>query len=348
MTEDCSKINFKNYTIEELCDFMVTIGEKSYIGKQIFKWLHNGATSFDEMSNISKPLRKKLSEIGEITLGEIELFQKSKLDDTIKYLIKLKDDTKIEAVYMKYKHGNSICISSQVGCRMGCTFCASGKEGLIRNLTAGEMIEQINLIEKDTTSKISNVVIMGIGEPFDNYDNLVKFIKIINHKDGPNISKRKITVSTCGIIPNIQEFSKDMPQVNLAISLHNPIDEERSKIMPINNKYSINELIKVAKEYTRLTGRRITFEYTLIDGVNDTNDVIYKLCNLLKGGLFHVNLIPLNNIIEEKNKGSSKEKTEEIMTKLEGYGIESTARRELGSDIDAACGQLRLSVKEYK
>ena len=337
-----STIYLKDFTIEELSKFVESLGEKSFKGKQVFKWLQNGATTFSMMTDLSKSLREKLQEIAEISMGEIALVQKSKSDGTRKYLIELRDKVKIEAVFMKYKHGNSICISSQAGCRMGCTFCASGKEGLLRNLSPGEMIEQIHLVERDTGKKISNIVVMGTGEPFDNYDNLLKFIEIVNSPQGLNIGKRKITVSTCGIIPRIKEFSKDMPQVNLAISLHNPINEERSKIMPINNKYDIEELIDVASEYAEETGRRVSFEYALIEGQNDSNEIIYNLCNKLKKGHFHVNLIPLNNIEEGKEKGTSRERAEEIRKKLEGYGIEATLRRELGGDIDAACGQLRL------
>ncbi len=338
-------VYLKNYSQNELCLFMESIGEKPFKGKQVFKWIQEGCDNFDAMSNISKELREKLKTKAKISMGEISLVQKSTNDYTRKYLISLRDDNQIEAVFMKYHHGNSICISSQVGCKMGCTFCASGKEGFLRNLEPGEMIEQIHLVEKETGEKISNIVVMGTGEPFDNYDNLIKFIEISNHREGLNISKRKITVSTCGIIPQIKAFSEDMPQVNLTISLHTPLDEERIKIMPITGKYSADEVINAGAEHAKVTGRRVSLEYALIRGINDSDELIHQLCRKLKKGHFHVNLIPLNEITEEDKKASSKETAEKIRAKLESFGIETTIRRELGTDIDAACGQLRLKRK---
>ncbi len=337
-----TKTPIKDLTVEELSSLLVSMGEPKFKGKQIFKWVHSGVISFDEMTNISKDLRAKLKECCQLEMGEIQLVQKSAKDGTRKYLIGFKDGSKIESVFMKYNHGNSICLSSQAGCKMGCTFCASGKEGLIRNLSPGEIIDQIHLVEKETGEKISNVVVMGTGEPFDNYENLIKFIEIVNNKDGLNIGKRRITVSTCGLIPRINDFAKDMPQVNLAISLHNPRNEKRTQIMPINRKYPVDELISTAKDYAKETQRRVTYEYALILGENDDEETIELLIKKLKNSLCHVNLIPLNIIEEETMKASSTKRAHEIKNKLESVGIETTVRRELGSDIDAACGQLRL------
>ena len=252
------------------------------------------------------------------------------------------DGVSVEAVFMKYKYGNSICISSQAGCRMGCVFCASGMNGLERDLTAGEMYGEVLAVERETGEKISHIVVMGTGEPFDNYVNLSKFIRIINHPKGRNLGMRNITVSTCGLIPVIDRFGDDFPQVNLAISLHAADSSERSEIMPVNRAYPLDELIEACRRYTEKTGRRITFEYTLIRGVNDDNAHLDKLVKLLQGMLCHVNLIPLNEVREKKYRAGTRERAQEFSAALEKRGIPATVRRELGSDIDAACGQLRL------
>lgn len=339
-------INLKDLTIKELETFFEKIGEKRFRAKQVFQWLYRGVSNFEEMTNLSKELREKLHTYAEIGNLKIIQVQSSKTDGTKKYLFGLKDGNSIESVFMKYKHGNSICISSQAGCRMGCKFCASTVGGLCRNLTAGEIIDQILSVERDTREKISNIVIMGTGEPFDNYENLSKFIHLVNSKDGLNIGMRSITVSTCGIVPKIKQFANDFPQVNLAISLHAPNDEIRSKTMPINKKYNIEELLKACKFYVNETGRRITFEYALVSGINDQDIHAEELAYRLKGMLCHVNLIPLNSVIESELSGASREHALKFKDRLEKLGITTTVRRELGSDIDAACGQLRM--KNYE
>lgn len=339
-------INLKDLTIKELETFFEKIGEKKFRAKQVFQWLYRGVSNFEEMTNLSKELREKLHTYAEIGNLKIIQVQSSKTDGTKKYLFGLKDGNSIESVFMKYKHGNSICISSQAGCRMGCKFCASTVGGLCRNLTAGEIIDQILSVERDTREKISNIVIMGTGEPFDNYENLSKFIHLVNSKDGLNIGMRSITVSTCGIVPKIKQFANDFPQVNLAISLHAPNDEIRSKTMPINKKYNIEELLKACKFYVNETGRRITFEYALVSGINDQDIHAEELAYRLKGMLCHVNLIPLNSVIESELNGASREHALKFKDRLEKLGITTTVRRELGSDIDAACGQLRM--KNYE
>lgn len=340
------KINLKNMTLKEMEVFFESIGEKKFRAKQVYQWLYRGVCSFDEMTDLSKELREKLHIYAEV--GNLKLIQaqSSKADGTKKYLFGLEDGNSIESVFMKYKHGNSICISSQAGCRMGCRFCASTIGGLCRNLTAGEIIDQIVSVEKDTQEKISNIVVMGTGEPFDNYDNLSKFIHLVNSKEGLNIGMRSITVSTCGIVPKIEEFAKDFPQANLAISLHAPNDEIRNMTMPINKKYDMEKLLEACHDYVKDTGRRITFEYALVSGVNDQPVHAEELSKRLRGMLCHVNLIPLNSVTESGLNGSSRAHALEFKDKLEKLGITTTVRRELGSDIDAACGQLRL--KNYE
>lgn len=340
------KTNLKDLTLKEMEIFFENIGEKKFRAKQVYQWLYRGVCSFDEMTNLSKKLREKLHMYAEIGNLKIIQSQSSKTDGTKKYLFGLNDGNSIESVFMKYKHGNSICISSQAGCRMGCKFCASTIGGLCRDLTAGEIIDQIVSVERDTEEKISNIVVMGTGEPFDNYENLSKFIYLVNSKEGLNIGMRSITVSTCGIVPKIIDFAKDFPQVNLAISLHAPNDEIRNKTMPINKKYNIEELLKACKYYVNETKRRITFEYALVSGVNDQYIHAEQLSKKLKGMLCHINLIPLNSVTESELSGSSREHALEFKSKLEKLGLTTTVRRELGSDIDAACGQLRL--KNYE
>ena len=337
------KQNLKDLTLPELETYFEGLGEKKYRAKQVFRWLYQGVDSFDEMSDISIALREKLKEHAEITTLKISKRKVSKQDGTRKYLFALSDGNMIESVFMKYKYGNSICISSQAGCRMGCIFCASGKDGLVRNLSAGEMVDQILKVEQDAGEKINHVVIMGTGEPFDNYENMSSFIKIINDKHGLHVGMRNITVSTCGIIPKISAFAEDFPQVNLAISLHASNDVERKKIMPITNKYGFDELLIACQKYTDKTGRRITFEYTLIAGKNDDIKHAEELASKLQGLLCHVNLIPMNEVSELAVKASAKPKVQQFRKKLQEKHIAATVRRELGGDIDAACGQLRLS-----
>lgn len=331
-------------TIDELNDYILSLGEPKYRAKQIFSWIYKGATDFNEMVNIPKTLRIKLGETSFIGRLDILDVKGSKTDGTKKYLFDVGDDA-IESVFMKYKYGNSICISSQAGCRMGCRFCASTRDGLLRNLTAGEMVSQVLETIKNTGEYIGHIVVMGTGEPFDNYENLSRFIEIVHCKDGLGLSNRNITVSTCGLVPRIYDFAKEYPQVNLAISLHAPTDEKRSEMMPINNKYSIAEVIKAAKYYTETTGRRVTFEYTMVNGVNDSDYDAEVLSGLLKGILCHVNLIPLNKVSGSGFDTVSRGRAEEFGRLLASSGIPVTVRRELGADIDAACGQLRLRSK---
>ncbi|MEA4989130.1 MAG: 23S rRNA (adenine(2503)-C(2))-methyltransferase RlmN [Anaerovorax sp.] len=339
------KSNIKEMNLKELESFFQNMGEPRFRAKQVFSWMHRGTFSFEKMTNLSKSLRIKLDEVAEISHLEILKRQISKKDGTRKYLFGLHDGNAIESVYMQYKHGNSICISSQAGCRMGCRFCASTINGLQRNLTASEMVDQVLMVEKDTATKISNVVVMGTGEPFDNYENLCRFLELIHDKDGLNMGLRNVTVSTCGIIPKIKEFAKDYPQVNLAISLHAAEDNARSSLMPINQRYPMDDLLQVCREYVEQTGRRITFEYTLVAGVNDTAKHAQQLMSKLAGILCHINLIPLNTVKENQWTGTKREAAEQFAEILDKKGFPVTIRRELGSDISAACGQLRLNQK---
>ncbi|MDO4518454.1 MAG: 23S rRNA (adenine(2503)-C(2))-methyltransferase RlmN, partial [Bacillota bacterium] len=341
-------------TIKELKDFAVEIGEKPFRGKQLFLWLSRGASSFDEMTDLSKALRKKLnrlSEAGEISIGgcTVAQVQEDRKDGTRKFLFRVgkqgQSEAFIESVFMKYKYGNTLCVSSQVGCRMGCSFCASTLDGLERNLTPGEILGQVLAAERFTGEDINHIVVMGMGEPFDNYDNVAKALRLLHEPEGKGMSYRNMTVSTSGIVPKIKQFSEDFPQVNLAISLHRLTDEGRSEIMPVNRSYPLDELLTGAREYTEKTGRRITFEYTLIRGENDSDRDVELMVNKLKGMLCHVNLIPLNKVSETGFEGSSRSRAEEIARALEEAGIAATVRRELGSEIDGACGQLRLKKR---
>lgn len=336
-----TKVNIKNMFINEIEELLESISEQKYRGKQIFEWIHKGVNSFDEMTNLSKDLRKKLSHIAYIDAPKIYKKFESQQDETKKYLIELSDNNIIECVLMKYHHGYSVCISSQVGCRMGCKFCASTVKGLNRNLETSEMLDQVLIISKDIGQRISNIVIMGIGEPFDNYNNMIRFLKLVNSKDGINIGFRHITVSTCGIVDKIIDLSREGIPVNLAISLHAPNDSIRKKIMPVGQKYSIDEILNACKIYTEKTKRRVTFEYAMISNVNDSEIHAEELASKVKNILCHINLIPVN-MIEERNYFRSNTKTiNRFYDILIRNGIETTIRRELGSDISASCGQLR-------
>lgn len=345
-------INLLDLQLNELEDLMKELGQPKFRATQVFGWLYKnaekGATGFDQMTNLPAELRQRLAEISRIDMPQVLRVQESKLDGTRKYLFGLADGNAVESVFMRYKFGNSICVSSQAGCRMGCSFCASTLGGLERNLTAGEIAGQILSAERDTGERISHVVVMGTGEPFDNYDNVAAFIKIINNPKGLSIGMRNITVSTCGIVPMIERFGKDFPQVNLAISLHASDDERRSRLMPINKKYPVDDLLKACKKYADLTSRRVTFEYTLVKGVNDSERDADKLAELLDGMLCHVNLIPLNTVREREFKTTGKAAALKFKEILELRGIPATIRRELGDDIDAACGQLRRSTAAKK
>lgn len=338
-------LNLKNMEIIELQKFVEGLGEKKFRGKQIFSWIYKGVESFQEMKNIPKSLVEKLEKVAYLGNLKKDTVQISRKDGTRKYLFQLEDGNCIESVFMKYKYGNTICVSSQAGCRMGCRFCASTLGGLKRNLTAGEIVDQILSVERDTGEKINHIVVMGTGEPFDNYENLAKFLRIVNDKDGLNIGMRNITVSTCGVVPGIKRFGTEFPQVNLAISLHGPDDEIRGSMMPINNRYNVDELLKTCREYLDKTNRRITFEYALVDGKNDREQDIIKLANKLSKMLCHVNLIPLNKVRETGLEGTNRKRAEQVANELERLGIPATVRREMGADIDGACGQLRLSKK---
>ncbi|MEN8904712.1 MAG: 23S rRNA (adenine(2503)-C(2))-methyltransferase RlmN [Clostridiales bacterium] len=343
------KKNILDLNLEELKEFFISIKEKEYRVEQVFKWIYQGVTSFDEMSNIPKELRNILND--NFSISKLTIFKKyvSKVDYTKKYLYQLIDGNIIETVFMKYKHGNSICISSQVGCKMMCKFCASSHLGFARNLTSGEMMDQILATIKDTGENINNVVVMGIGEPFDNYNNLIKFLKNLNSKTGLNIGYRHISISTCGLVDKIYDFLKEELPVTLSISLHSADNQIRKKIMPITIEYSIDKLIEACKIYTKTLKRRITFEYILIDGLNDSKKDAFKLVKLIKGLLCHVNLIPVNDSSDLNIKRSNKININKFRNILLESGIETTIRRELGSDIEAACGQLRRSsLNKYK
>jgi 23S rRNA (adenine2503-C2)-methyltransferase len=339
-------IEFRSLSLEEIENYIVQKGEKKFRAKQLFKWIHRGIESFDEMTDISLNLREKLKNDGYIGNMKIEGKQTSKVDGTVKYVMSLLDGNIIECVLMKYSYGNSICISTQAGCSMGCSFCASTIGGKNRDLTAGEMLGQILIVEKDSKCKISNIVLMGAGEPLDNFENVIKFLRLVNHPEGINIGMRHITLSTCGLVPEIKRLADLNMQITLAISLHAPNDEIRRSIMPIARKYSIDDLLDVCRYYINKTNRRITFEYSLIDGVNDSDDNAKELSQRLKGLLCHVNLIPINKVRERKFEKSTSDRVEAFKKILVNNGIETTVRRELGSDIDAACGQLRRKYIE--
>lgn len=343
------KRDLRSFTLEKLTEEMKTLGEKPFRAKQIYGWLHQKqVTSFDEMTNISKELRKKLEE--NYTLKNLKIVEKlvSKEDNTSKYLFDIGDNIVIESVLMKYSYGNAVCISSQAGCRMGCTFCASTIGGLERDLLPGEMAGQIYEIQRDIGERVSNVVIMGSGEPLDNYDNVMDFLEIIHSKEGNNLSHRHITLSTCGIVDKIYKLAEEKLQITLAISLHAPNNEIRQNTMPVARKYDYDSLIKAAKHYADTTKRRVTFEYALIKGVNDGEDNARELASRLKGLMCHVNLIPVNDVKENNYVRSTEENIRRFAETLQRLGIETTIRRKLGSDINAACGQLRKSYKEKK
>lgn len=334
------KKDIKSMTFDEIVSDFLNISEKKYRAKQVYEWIVKGASSFDEMTNLSKPFREKLNLIYEIPRVLIETKRVSS-DGTIKYLFKMPFGGYIESVIMKYKHGNTICISTQVGCKMGCAFCKTGELGFKRNLLPSEMIGQIQEAEKDLNAKISNIVLMGMGEPLDNYENVVKFLKMISSKDHLNIGMRHISLSTCGIVDKIYKLAEENMQLTLSISLHASNDETRKKIMKIANRWNISELIEACKYYIKKTGRRISFEYIMIDSVNDRPADAERLINLLKGVLCHVNLIPLNGENNANLKRSSKNCIYRFKNALEAGNISATIRRTLGEDIEGACGQLR-------
>ena len=339
-------VDIKSMNLEEMRTYFQEIGEPSFRAKQVFTWLHRGARSFDEMSNLAKALRCKLSQTCRITVPTVARKQESRLDGTIKYLWELQDGNCIETVLMQYHHGNTVCISSQVGCRMGCAFCASTVAGRVRDLTASEMLDQVLFTQLDSGRQISNIVLMGIGEPLDNRDNVLKFLELVNHHDGMNIGMRHISLSTCGVIPGIEYLAQQHFQLTLSVSLHAPDSETRSRIKPVNKKYDVEELFAVCPRYFEVTGRRISFEYAMIDGVNDHDWQADLIAKRLAGMPGHVNLIHLNNVAESPFKPSRR--VAAFQKRLESHGIATTVRRSLGGDIDASCGQLRRKALEEK
>ena len=329
----------KSMTLAELTDALRALGEAAYRGKQVFSWLHRGVTSFDAMSDLPKPLRGKLAERFYITAPSIARKQVSRLDGTVKYLWELRDGNCIETVLMSYHHGNTVCISTQVGCRMGCKFCASTIAGKVRDLAPSEMLDQVLFTQLDSGREISNIVLMGIGEPTDNLDNVLRFLELVNHPEGMNIGMRHISLSTCGVVPGIDRLAELGLQLTLSVSLHAPDSETRSRIMPVNNAYDVDELFAACHRYYRKTGRRISFEYAMIDGVNDSDAQADLLAKKIRGMPGHVNLIPLNDVVESEFKPSKR--VAAFQKRLESHGLTATVRRSLGGDIDASCGQLR-------
>ncbi len=338
-----NKVNqILNFTVKELETVMIEIKESKFRAKQLFEWFHKKRVwNYDDMLNLPLKLRDNLKQTYPIAPLKIVEKYTSNIDGTIKYLFELPDSHIIESVLMRYKHGNSVCISSQVGCRMGCTFCASTVDGRVRNLMSSEMLGQIYAIGNDTGERITNIVVMGSGEPLEELDTTLKFVELINSEAGQNIGQRHITLSTCGLVPEIRELADRKLQINLAISLHAATDEKRKVIMPIARKYGLDELLDVCRYFTDMTGRRITFEYALISEENDFEEDAKILGKLLKGRLCHVNLIPVNKIEERKYTSSTEKRIDKFKSTLEGYGVTTTLRRTLGADIEAACGQLR-------
>ncbi|MBO5330090.1 MAG: 23S rRNA (adenine(2503)-C(2))-methyltransferase RlmN [Anaerotignum sp.] len=339
-----AKIDIKSMNITELEDLLKELGEPKFRAKQIFDWLHaKQVDSFEEMTNLSKGLREKLSETASINGVEIVRKLVSQIDGTRKYLFALSDGAIIESVLMKYEHGNTVCISTQVGCRMGCKFCASTLDGVERGLTAGEMLSQIYAIQKDCGERVHGTVLMGSGEPLDNYDNVVKFLRLINDPKGQNMGQRHITLSTCGLVDRMYDLAEEDLQITLAVSLHAPNDGIRTQTMPIAKVYSMEKLLQACRDYADKTKRRITFEYALIHGVNDGDEHAWELVKKLRDMLCHVNLIPVNDVKERNYVKSTADRVKRFAGILNENGVETTVRRKLGSDIDAACGQLRRS-----
>ena len=339
-----AKIDIKSMNVNELEDLLKELGESKFRAKQIFDWLHaKQVDSFEEMTNLSKGLREKLAETASINGVEIVRKLVSQIDGTRKYLFALSDGAIIESVLMKYEHGNTVCISTQVGCRMGCKFCASTLDGVERGLTAGEMLSQIYAIQKDCGERVHGTVLMGSGEPLDNYDNVVKFLRLINDPKGQNMGQRHITLSTCGLVEKMYDLAEEDLQITLAVSLHAPNDGIRTQTMPIAKVYSMEKLLQACRDYADKTKRRITFEYALIHGVNDGDEHAWELVKKLRDMLCHVNLIPVNDVKERNYVKSTADRVKRFAGILNENGVETTVRRKLGSDIDAACGQLRRS-----
>lgn len=343
------KQDIKSLELAELTEAMVQMGQPKFRGKQVYSWLHEKRVeSFEEMSNLPAAFRQQLAQ--NYYINSLSIIRKltSKIDGTQKYLLRLKDNNCVEAVLMKYKYGNSVCISTQVGCRMGCKFCASTLAGLVRSLEPSEMLDEIYTVTRDSGQRVSNVVLMGIGEPFDNYDNVMKFLHILSSPEGYNLSLRHLSLSTCGLVDRIYQLAEEKVGLTLSISLHAPNDEIRSQTMPINKRYPIDELLEACRYYFNKTGRRISFEYALIEGVNDEVRHANELADRLRGMSAHVNLIPVNPVKERGFKRGSRQRIEAFQKTLEARGVNATIRRELGADINAACGQLRREYDQQR
>ena len=341
--------HLKSQTLPELTATIKALGQPAFRGKQVYTWLHKGVRSYDEMSNLPKELRSVLAEKYPIHAPQVVRKQESKKDGTIKYLWQLSDGNCVETVLMRYNYGNTVCISTEVGCAMGCAFCASTIGGLVRRLEPFEMLDEVLFTQIDSGLPVSRIVLMGIGEPLDNFDNVMRFLELVNSEAGMNISMRHISLSTCGLIPKIDALAEKKLQISLAISLHGPNNEIRSKIMPVNKAYPIEDLLEACRRYFAATGRRIHFEYAMIDGVNDREQDAKEILRRMKGLPAHFNLIPLNHVEESPLKPSSKAAVAKFQKILEDGGITATVRRTLGGDIDASCGQLRRKYnKESK
>lgn len=338
------KEDIKSMTLPELETALAEMGEPRFRARQIFTWLHRGAVSFQEMSDVAKPLREKLSERYFISVPQVERKQVSRLDGTVKYLWRLMDGNCIETVLMRYHHGNTVCVSSQVGCRMGCAFCASTIGGKVRDLRPAEILDQVLFTQLDSGVPVSNIVLMGIGEPLDNFDNVIRFLELVNHPLGLHIGMRHISLSTCGLVPGIRRLAERDLQLTLSVSLHAPDSETRSRIMPVNRAYDVEELFRACHGYFERTGRRISFEYAMIDGVNDSDWQADLIAEKVRGMPGHVNLIPLNDVAESPLKPSRR--VRQFQKRLESRGLTATVRRSLGGDIDASCGQLRRKAME--
>jgi len=339
--------DLKSMNLPELETFLAGLGEPKFRAGQLFQWMHRGASSFDEMTNLPKGLREKLSEQCELTAPSVERRQCSKEDGTVKYLWRLKDGNCVETVLMHYQHGNTVCISSQVGCRMGCAFCASTLGGRVRDLTPAEMLDQVLFTQLDSGLPVSNIVLMGIGEPLDNFDHVMRFLELVNHPKGMNIGMRHISLSTCGLTEKIDKLAEYQLQLTLSVSLHAPDDETRSRLMPVNRSVGVEKLLRACRRYFERTGRRVSYEYAMIDGVNDQDWQADLLAGHIRGAPGHVNLIPLNDVAESPLRPSRR--VAEFQRRLERQGVNVTVRRKLGGDIDASCGQLRRkSILEKK
>lgn len=342
------KQDLKSMTLAEMQDAFAAIGEPKFHAKQVFTWLHRGAVSFDAMTNLSKPLREKLDGLYDITAPSVARKQVSKLDGTIKYLWKLRDGNCVESVVMQYHHGNTVCISSEVGCPMGCKFCASTLGGLVRRLAPSELLDQVIFSQKESGLPISNIVLMGIGEPLDNFDAVMQFLELVNSPEGLNIGMRHVSLSTCGLVDKIGKLAERKLQLTLSVSLHSPDDESRSQIMPVNRRWGVDALLAACRDYFEKTGRRVSFEYTMIDGVSDSEAQAQLLAKKLQGMAAHVNLIPLNSVEETGLRTSTHAAIARFQEILQQHGVTATVRRTLGSDIDASCGQLRRKYEGGK